>query len=132
MYDMKKAGDFSELTDIEKLQEIRKLIERIDRPDVTVVSDHIVNLVGSLNHPIRRKGEMLAKIDEILRLPGAGAENLSAGQTARSRGRIFSSERTAEESHRTISAMSLPNIPIRRCGNHISTAFCGSMCKKRT
>lgn len=69
MYDMEKADDFSELTDIEKLQEIRKLIEKIDRPDVTVVSDHIVNLVGSLNHPIRRKGEMLAKIDEVLRLP---------------------------------------------------------------
>lgn len=69
MYDLKQKGEFTELADIEKLEEIRELIAGIDRPDVTVVSDHIVNLVGSLNHPISRKDEMLAKVDEILQLP---------------------------------------------------------------
>ena len=69
MYLMKQRGEFEELTDIEKLREIRTLIEGIDRPDVTIVSDHIVNLVGSLNHPIREKNRMLQKIDEVLNLP---------------------------------------------------------------
>ena len=56
------------MANIEKLREIRTLIEKIELPDVRVVSDHIVNLVGSLNHPISRKSEMLAKIDEVLHL----------------------------------------------------------------
>ncbi len=68
MYEMKQNGEFTELSDIAKLREIRTLIELIDRPDVTVVSDHIVNLIGSLNHPISRKDEMLGRIDEILDL----------------------------------------------------------------
>lgn len=69
MYGMKQAGEFSELTDIEKLEEIRTLVEKIELPDVKVVSDHIVNLVGALNHPISRKAEMLEKIDAVLGLP---------------------------------------------------------------
>lgn len=69
MYLMKQRGEFEELTDIGKLREIRALVEGIERPDVTVVSDHIVNLVGSLNHPIREKKEMLRRIDEVLSLP---------------------------------------------------------------
>ena len=53
MYKMKQAGEFTELTDIEKLQEIRSLVEKTEAPDVTIVSDHIVNLIGSLHHPVQ-------------------------------------------------------------------------------
>ena len=69
MYKMKQAGEFTELTDIEKLQEIRLLVEKTEAPDVTIVSDHIVNLIGSLHHPVSRKAEMIEKIDAILSLP---------------------------------------------------------------
>ena len=69
MYQMKQAGEFTELTDIEKLREIRLLIEKTEAPDVTIVSDHIVNLIGSLHHPVSRKAEMIGKIDEVLDLP---------------------------------------------------------------
>lgn len=69
MFDMLRNGEFTELTDIEKLGEIRDLIALIDMPQTHVVSDHIVNLVGSLAHPISEKEKMLAKIDEILKLP---------------------------------------------------------------
>ena len=68
MYQMKQAGEFTELTDIEKLREIRLLIEKTEAPDVTIVSDHIVNLIGSLHHPVSRKAEMIGKIDEVLDL----------------------------------------------------------------
>ena len=69
MYEMKQNGEFEELTDIEKLREIRTLVENIEKPDVRVVSDHIVNLIGSLNHPVSQKAQMLKKIDEVLQLP---------------------------------------------------------------
>lgn len=68
MYQMKQAGEFTELTDIEKLREIRLLIEKTEAPDVIIVSDHIVNLIGSLHHPVSRKAEMVEKIDEVLDL----------------------------------------------------------------
>ena len=89
MYLMKQRGEFEELTDIEKLREIRTLIEGIDRPDVTIVSDHIVNLVGSLNHPIREKNRMLQKIDEVLNLPEREQKRYQLARAARYRGGIF-------------------------------------------
>ncbi len=70
MYGMLRNGEFEECTDIEKLQEIRALIDGIVMPDVNLVSDHIVNLIGSLNGRIgERKTAMLEEIDRILALP---------------------------------------------------------------
>lgn len=70
MYGMLRNGEFEECTDIEKLREIRMLIDGITAPDVFLVSDHIVNLIGSLNGRIgEKKQEMLEEIDRILSLP---------------------------------------------------------------
>ncbi len=69
MLGMLQSGEFTELSDIEKLREIRDLVAFIETTQTHVVSDHIVNLVGSLAHPISEKETMLATIDEILNLP---------------------------------------------------------------
>ncbi len=70
MYEMKRRGEFEECTDIEKLREIRRLIAGIDAPDTHIVSDHIVNLIGSLSGRIGSDKElMLAQADEVLNLP---------------------------------------------------------------
>lgn len=70
MYHMKRDGIFTECTDIQKLLEIRTLIEGIDSPDVNIVSDHIVNLIGNLTGRIGAdKERMLYQIDRILNLP---------------------------------------------------------------
>lgn len=70
MYDMYRKGEFEPCTDIEKLGEIRQLISGIEQPEVTIVSDHIVNLVGSVGGKIgTHKQEMLKKIDDVLNLP---------------------------------------------------------------
>lgn len=70
MFGMKLRGEFEECTDIEKLREIRQLIDGIDSPDTRIVSDHIVNLIGSLNGRIGSDKEwMLAQADQVLELP---------------------------------------------------------------
>lgn len=70
MYDMLQSGEFAECTDIEKLAEIRTLIERTTAPDVNIVSDHIVNLIGDLNGRIGSdKERMLSQADRVLGLP---------------------------------------------------------------
>lgn len=70
MYDMLRKGEFTECTDIRKLAEIRNLIAGITQPDVNIVSDHIVNLIGSLNGRIGEdKERMLAQADRVLELP---------------------------------------------------------------
>lgn len=70
MYGMLQNGEFEECTDIEKLIEIRKMIQGVERPDVTIVSDHIVNLLGNMGGKIgESKADMLEQIDFILGLP---------------------------------------------------------------
>lgn len=70
MYGMKLSGEFTELTDRERLREIRDLISMIERNDVQVVSDHIVNLIGSLNGRIGTdRQRMLEMADLVLNLP---------------------------------------------------------------
>lgn len=70
MYEMLKKGEFTECTDIQKLAEIRKLIAGITQPNVNIVSDHIVNLIGALNGRIGSDKElMLAQADRVLMLP---------------------------------------------------------------
>ncbi len=70
MYDMMRRGEFEECTDIEKLGEIRRLIAGIESPHTRIVSDHIVNLIGSLGGEIATDKEtMLAQADQVLQLP---------------------------------------------------------------
>jgi histone acetyltransferase (RNA polymerase elongator complex component) len=70
MYEMKRRGEFEECTDLEKLGEIRRLIAGIDAPETRIVSDHIVNLIGTLSGRIGTDKEaMLAQADEVLSLP---------------------------------------------------------------
>ena len=70
MYPMQLDGEFTSCTDKGKLQEIRNLIDGIEMPDVYVVSDHIVNLIGSLSGRIGTdKSNMLQSADSVLRLP---------------------------------------------------------------
>ena len=64
MLDLLRSGEFEECTDIQKLREIRNLIADVTAPDVTIVSDHIVNLIGSLQGRIGTdKEKMLAQAD---------------------------------------------------------------------
>ena len=70
MFQMKLSGEFEECSDIEKLREIRQLLAGIDAPDTRIVSDHIVNLIGSLSGRIGSDKEwMLAQADQVLNLP---------------------------------------------------------------
>lgn len=70
MYDMLRRGEYEECTDIGKLAEIRRLIAGIDAPDTTIVSDHIVNLIGTLGGKIGKDREyMLGQADEVLNMP---------------------------------------------------------------
>lgn len=70
MHDMMLSGEFTECTDIEKLHEIRDMISDITAPDVNIVSDHITNLVGSINGSIGRdKDFLLEQADQVLGLP---------------------------------------------------------------
>ena len=86
MYGMLQNGEFTECTDIGKLKEIRDLIAGIHSPEVNVVSDHIVNLIGSLSGNISRdREEMLAKADRVLALP---EKELRMYQLARRQGLI--------------------------------------------
>lgn len=70
MYQMLQQGEFTECTDIGKLREIRDLVKGIEAPEVHLVSDHIVNLIGSLNGVIGTdKERLLAQIQRVLDLP---------------------------------------------------------------
>ena len=69
MYPMELNGEFTSCTDREKLIEIRNLISKIDAPDVNIVSDHIVNLIGSLSGRIGSdKAKMLSMADQVTEL----------------------------------------------------------------
>lgn len=70
MYDMLLKGEWEECSDIEKLREIRDLVAGITGPDVTIVSDHITNLIGSITGRIGTdKDFMLELADQVLNLP---------------------------------------------------------------
>ena len=70
MVDLLRNGLFEECTDIQKLREIRNIIADVTAPDVTIVSDHIINLIGSLGGRIGTdKEKMLAQADRVLNLP---------------------------------------------------------------
>ena len=70
MYDMLQRGEFEECSDMMKLAEIRSLIAAITAPDVNIVSDHIVNLIGNMNGRIGSdKERLLAQADRVLQLP---------------------------------------------------------------
>ena len=51
-------------------RKIRSLIAAITAPDVNIVSDHIVNLIGNMNGRIGSdKERLLAQADRVLQLP---------------------------------------------------------------
>lgn len=82
MWDIAQGPDFDECTDIEKVLEIRKMIEHLD-PSLTsyVISDHIINLLPLLEgHVNTDKQKMLDYIDGFLALPRAAQKEY---QTAR-------------------------------------------------
>lgn len=103
MQDMLLRGEFEECTDIGKLEEIRMLIDGIASPDVYLASDHIVNLIGSLNGRLGdSKQEMLDEIDRVLSLP---VEEQRTYQLARRNGIVENYEQ-------------LLRLPVRRI-NHL-------------
>lgn len=70
LYPMELKREFTSCTDREKLKEIRELVAEVYAPDVNIVSDHIVNLIGSLNGKIGTDKEaMLDMADRVLELP---------------------------------------------------------------
>jgi len=71
MWEIAKSPDFEECTDIEKLLEIRTMIEHLD-PEIScyVISDHIINLLPLVEgHVNTSKAEMLDRIATFLALP---------------------------------------------------------------
>ncbi|HIT72526.1 MAG TPA: radical SAM protein [Candidatus Fimicola cottocaccae] len=70
MDELKSKGEFTECTDIEKVEEIRLLIENIKNCDGYIASDQIINLLenvkGKLDTDIPK---IIAYIDSFLNLP---------------------------------------------------------------
>ena len=56
LYDMMLEGTWVPLTEIEKVEEIRLLIENISGINSTLVSDHIMNLLEEVEGTFRRTG----------------------------------------------------------------------------
>ena len=70
MDELKSKGEFTECTDIEKVEEIRLLIENIKNCDGYIASDQIINLLenvkGKLDTDIPK---IIGYIDSFLNLP---------------------------------------------------------------
>jgi len=70
MWDDFIRGDFVECDDFKKLEEIRKLILNVKDCHGVLVSDHIINLIGSLTgHFDNDKESMLMTIDKLFAMP---------------------------------------------------------------
>ena len=71
MWDIARGPDFEECSDMEKLHEIRTMIEHLDpKLSCYVISDHIINLLPLLEgHVNTDKQKMLDYIDTFLALP---------------------------------------------------------------
>jgi len=69
LYDDIAAGLVDECTDIEKLMELKRFIEKIDGADGHLYSDHIINLLQRVNGNLKTgKEKMLAVIEDFERL----------------------------------------------------------------
>ncbi|MBQ4650269.1 MAG: radical SAM protein [Firmicutes bacterium] len=71
MWEIAQGPDFEECSDIEKLLEIRTMIEHLDQKlSCYVISDHIINLLQHVEgHVDTDKEKMLKYIDDFLALP---------------------------------------------------------------
>ena len=70
MWDIANGPDFDECSDIEKLKELRMMIEHLDGVNSYLISDHIINLLPMLEGYIDKdKEKMLKYIDDFLVLP---------------------------------------------------------------
>lgn len=70
MYELVVNGEFKECTDIQKLEEIKLLIENIKDCNGYIASDHIINLLDRVNgHLDKDIPKILNYINEFLSLP---------------------------------------------------------------
>ena len=70
MHELVLNGEFKECTDIEKLKEIKLLIENISGCNGYIASDHIINLLDRVNgHLDKDIPKILNYINEFLSLP---------------------------------------------------------------
>ncbi len=70
MEDLVKAGKFIECSDIEKLQEIKMMLEHIQNCSGYLASDHIINLLQNVNGYLDKDlPAMLEYINSFFALP---------------------------------------------------------------
>lgn len=70
MHDLVKSGEFQECSDIEKLLEIKIMLEHIQHCNGYLASDHIINLLQNVNGYLDKdKNAMLDYINTFLTLP---------------------------------------------------------------
>lgn len=70
LYDDWRAGLIDHCSDVDKLLEIRRIIELAEGVDTKIVSDHILNLLMDIEgHMVNDKARLLAICDEFLNLP---------------------------------------------------------------
>ena len=99
MYDMLQRGEFEECSDMMKLAEIRSLIAAITAPDVDIVSDHIVNLIGNMNGPnrLRQGAPARAGRQSAAAAKGRAAPVPAYAQTRHHRGSAAAGDAAAAE-----------------------------------
>ena len=72
LYDDISAGLMTECTDLEKMLELKEMIENIDSADGTLFSDHIINLFENVNGNMKTdKDKMLSIFNDFLALDPA-------------------------------------------------------------
>lgn len=70
MEDLVKSGEFVECSDMEKLLEIKMMLEQIQNCNGYLASDHIINLLQNVNGYLDKdKNKMLEYINTFLALP---------------------------------------------------------------
>lgn len=70
MHDLVKSGEFIECSDMEKLLEIKMMLEHIQHCNGYLASDHIINLLQNVNGYLDKdKNTMLDYINTFLALP---------------------------------------------------------------
>ncbi|MEJ5361330.1 MAG: radical SAM protein [Spirochaetota bacterium] len=81
LYEMMQNGQWTPLTEVEKVKEIRMFIEHCNNITTTLTSDHMMNLLedveGTFPHD---KEKMLAAIDAFLSMPKEDQEKFIIGR----------------------------------------------------
>ena len=80
MFEKQQNGDFEPLTEVEKIREIRLMIEHLNGITSTLVSDHILNLLQELEGTFPdAKSALLETADRFLGLSPEEQENFMVG-----------------------------------------------------